>query len=637
MFTNIIFFILALLIYQTRSLGPKLPLFDLWVNSGTIFFFLIFFGLETKRQFHRLTLRAQDSREGSHFLQLRHQQITHYLMILSLIFFAAENYLLNFKSLVLLIPGVSRFSSLEGALGISLYLFHLVLIWYLGFESYKEIFHSTQTRTDYLRSQLQFNLPILFPWLAITFFSDLIDLVAGPESSAFLNQPFGEMLYILIFLAVLSVFFPFLVKTWWGCRPVPEGPKHKALSDFCQTMGAPFRQIFLWPAFGGKLLTAGVMGLVKRFRYLLITPALLDLLDEEELVGVVAHEIGHVRKKHLFFYLFFFCGYVVLAIFFSQWISLQLLKYPGLLDLFSSWKTYSDTLYSALLILPLALGLVLYFRFLFGFFMRNFERQADLYALEVLGSPWPLIRSLEKISHFSGQSRNLPSWHHFSIAQRVDFLEQVHQFPRLDRRHQKKISWSVGLFFILLIGLGLYGLQERIWFSTGFTEDPRVLESLLTKELRDRPEDPKILMALATLYQQREKYGPAQDLYEKILKKNPQNVLALNNLAWLLATSSDPAFFQPQKALILARKAAALKPEPMILDTLAEAFWVNGRSDLALEITRQVLAGNPPNRPYYQAQEKRFKGARKRSEPPVRRRDSRLGHNTGGFGGIQHT
>ncbi len=65
------------------------------------------------------------------------------------------------------------------------------------------------------------------------------------------------------------------------------------------------------------MLTAGVMGLVKRFRYLLITPALLDLLEPEELKGVVAHEIGHIRKKHLIFYLGFFVGYVVLTVFFS--------------------------------------------------------------------------------------------------------------------------------------------------------------------------------------------------------------------------------------------------------------------------------------------------------------------------------
>ena len=609
MFTNIIFFILALLIYHTRSLGPRLPVADLWVNAGTVLLFLTVFGLETWRRFHRLHLLALDKRQESYALQRGYQQVTQYLMILSLIFFASEIYLLNFKSLVALIPGTGRFSSLEGVVGITLYLIHVVLIWIFGYPAQETIFRSSQARGPYLRSQLQFNLPVLFPWLIITLLSDLIGLVSSPKLRSFLNQPLGEMIYVLVFLMVLSIFFPFLIKTWWQCRPIPEGPKKEMLSAFCKEMDSPFQQIYLWPAFGGSMLTAGVMGLIKRFRYLLITPALLDLLDPEELKGVVAHEIGHIRKKHLLFYLGFFAGYVLLAVFFSQWFSSRIFQYPALLNLLHSWRNVSEDLSSVLMVLPMALGLILYFRFLFGFFMRNFERQADLFALKVLGSPEPLVRSLEKIGFSSGQSRNLPSWHHFSIAQRVDYLKKAGRFPELVRQQDRKIYWSVGLFFFLLVGLSLYGIKERIWVSTGPAMNPQVLESLLKKELGSRPGDTKILMALAMLYQEGKRLQQAKETYERILQKEPNHYLALNNLAWLLATSKEPGLFQPARALALARRAAALKPEAMILDTLAEAFLANGRPDIALQIARQVLARNPSNRAYYQAQEERFKHA----------------------------
>ncbi|MCJ7833588.1 MAG: tetratricopeptide repeat protein [Deltaproteobacteria bacterium] len=268
-----------------------------------------------------------------------------------------------------------------------------------------------------------------------------------------------------------------------------------------------------------------------------------------------------------------------------------------------------EDLSSVILVLPMALGLILYFRFLFGFFMRNFERQADLFALKIMGSPEPLIQSLEKIGRSSGQSRNLPSWHHFSIAQRVAFLEKADRQPDMARRHDKKIYWSIGLFFFLLVGLGFYGIKERIWLSPGAAGDSRVLESFLTKELRSRPGDIKTLMALAMIYHEGKQYQQAKITYEKILQKEPKNYLALNNLAWLLATSKDPGLFQPLRALTLAKEAADLKPDPMILDTLAEAYLVNGRPDMALEIIQQVLTKNPPNRSYYQAQEERFKRA----------------------------
>ena len=54
------------------------------------------------------------------------------------------------------------------------------------------------------------------------------------------------------------------------------------------------------------------MGISKRFRYLLITPALLSTLNTAELEAVLAHEIGHVKKYHLQLYLVLFLGFGIL-------------------------------------------------------------------------------------------------------------------------------------------------------------------------------------------------------------------------------------------------------------------------------------------------------------------------------------
>jgi tetratricopeptide (TPR) repeat protein len=300
-----------------------------------------------------------------------------------------------------------------------------------------------------------------------------------------------------------------------------------------------------------------------------------------------------------------------LAVFFSRWLLGFLFRFPFFADLFVSLQQYSEDLSSLVMTLPLALGLILYFRYLFGFFMRNFERQADLYALRALGSPAPLIRSLEKIAYASGQSRDLPSWHHFSIAERVHFLSLAARFPRWIAAHDRKVYATVTLFFSLLLGLGLYGVRERIWLYSGPADDPRALETLLRRELRAKPGETQTLLALAILYHEGKRLTQAKEAYEKVLAQDPENPLALNNLAWLLATAKEPDLFQPQKALELAQKAAALKPEPMILDTLAEAYLANGRPDKALEVIRRALAQHPSNRGYYLSQEERFQKALK--------------------------
>ena len=74
-----------------------------------------------------------------------------------------------------------------------------------------------------------------------------------------------------------------------------------------------YNDILHWPIFGGKMITAGVMGLVKKFRYILVTNALLHLLEPDELDMVIAHEIGHVKKMHLVFYLVFFAGFLLIS------------------------------------------------------------------------------------------------------------------------------------------------------------------------------------------------------------------------------------------------------------------------------------------------------------------------------------
>jgi Zn-dependent protease with chaperone function len=607
MFTNIIYFILALLIFQTGSLGSALGSFPRWQNGILI---LLLFGLEARRRFLQLFRQARGGALQVFSWQMQYRQTHNILMVLSLLAFSAEVYLFNFKSLLGLIPGTRSFSSWEGLLGISFYGLHLLLIWYFGYPSFKLFFQSPLQRRPYLRSQLQFNLPILFPWFLITLVTDLLDLFSLPSWKGFLNHPLGEVAYILAFLFILSIFFPFLVKKWWQCRPIPEGPKKEALLIFCREIGQPFREILLWPTFEGRMLTAGVMGLVKRFRYLLITPSLLEILDPEELEAVVAHEFGHIRKRHLLFYLFFFGGYALLAVFFSQFITYLVLRHPAWLEFIPSSLAASEELLSLIMIIPLALGLVLYFRFLFGFFMRNFERQADLFALALVQSPQPLVRSLEKISLYSGQSRDLPSWHHFSIAQRIEFLERTYRNPRLAKGHQRKIMASVGVYFLLLLALGVFGLTNRTLLHPGLMKDPQALESWLATELKASANDPKVLMALAVIYQDQKQLALARNFYERLLEKEPNQVLALNNLAWLLATSRDPALFQPQKALSLAQKAAGLKPEPMILDTLAEAYWVNGQPEKALQIIQQVLDQGPANRSYYEGQKEKFKKPR---------------------------
>ena len=70
------------------------------------------------------------------------------------------------------------------------------------------------------------------------------------------------------------------------------------IENLCQKANFQYADILYWPIFGGRMITAGVMGLMKKFRYILVTKALFHSLEPEEIDAVIAHEIGHIKKKH---------------------------------------------------------------------------------------------------------------------------------------------------------------------------------------------------------------------------------------------------------------------------------------------------------------------------------------------------
>ena len=56
------------------------------------------------------------------------------------------------------------------------------------------------------------------------------------------------------------------------------------------------------------MVNACVTGILPRFRYVLLTDALVDSLTPHEIAAVFGHEIGHIAHRHLLYFGFFFMG-----------------------------------------------------------------------------------------------------------------------------------------------------------------------------------------------------------------------------------------------------------------------------------------------------------------------------------------
>ncbi len=80
--------------------------------------------------------------------------------------------------------------------------------------------------------------------------------------------------------------------------------------------------------------------------------------------------------------------------------------------------------------------------------------------------------------------------------------------------------------------------------------------------------------------------------FMEALAHNPDDPEVLNNLAWVLATLSNPDPSTADRALEMAEKASLLTDgrHPGVLDTLGAAYAQGGQFDKALEVAQQALA-----------------------------------------------
>ena len=605
MFSNIIYLIIVVVLFQLNY--PVEGLFKSPTTSVFVLFLLwLNFTIYCGYRFYRLLspYRSNDAATVQAGLSSAYQTVVMKLSILSILIFALTLYLLGLKYWLLKIPGFSTVSILSSSAAISLFFALLATIWYYGYPAYRRFFNYPHKRWSYIGSQIKLNLPILFPWAILTMCYDLITLLTWPSLRNVFETETGQFMFFGLFLILLVVFLPPLIKHWWGCSTLPDTDKKRSIVHFLRDTGFKYKEILRWPLLEGRTMTAGVMGLVPRFRYILVTDSLVDILSKGELNAVMAHEMGHIRYRHILFYILFLLGYMVISFGLFDILVYVMALQPRLLGLLSSQQELQAGIFYSVLSVPVILSIVLYFRYIMGFFMRNFERQADLYSARLVGGPEPTIMSLEKIARFSGQSRHRPSWHHFSIAETVAFLWRYGQDPRLIKRHSRRLALFLVIFLVLITSLG-YALNSAPLKSN---MESAFLTHILNQQLVDSPGNIDIYRGLASIYHNRDDLAKAQWAYENILKLNPDDGLALNNLAWILATAKDTRLLDYPRALALAKRAVGIERSPTFLDTLAEAYYVNGLYDEAMQTIQDALENaSEEDREYLTGQLKKFK------------------------------
>ncbi|MDY0747223.1 PEP-CTERM system TPR-repeat protein PrsT [Paucibacter sp. R3-3] len=119
----------------------------------------------------------------------------------------------------------------------------------------------------------------------------------------------------------------------------------------------------------------------------------------------------------------------------------------------------------------------------------------------------------------------------------------------------------------------------------GKPADAKAFESEWTAA---HPQDAVFLDYLGSLALMQQNLPLAEQRYQAVLKIQPDNPIAANNIAWLLNKAKKPG------ALAFSEKANKVAPDqPAFMDTLAQIYADNGQMDKALEIQKRAVGLAP--------------------------------------------
>lgn len=309
---------------------------------------------------------------------------------------------------------------------------------------------------------------------------------------------------IVVFLSAGLVFVlgPELLRRILKTSPIPESPLRRRLEALCRRSGLKYRDILVWNTHF-NVGNAAVMGLLPRFRYILLSDLLLERMEDEQIEAVFAHEVGHVVHRHMAWIIVFLMILVLLVV------------GPG--KLASDWMQHTPIapeVWGMITLVSTAGG----FWLLFGYLSRRFERQADVYAARIMEATRPAdpassaaalgplldgtdshlapiatpveshvgvygaqlfasaLHRVAMINNMPVTPRNRPAsgflrqlrytvgsmsdlahdWLHGSIPSRMNYLRTLSTDPTLTSRFDKLMARLYGSLLFLLVALAAY-------------------------------------------------------------------------------------------------------------------------------------------------------------------------------------
>ena len=195
---------------------------------------------------------------------------------------------------------------------------------------------------------------------------------------------FGFIVQFLAPVAILPLFNKF--------TPLEDGLLKNNILEYARIQNFKLSGIFTMD--GSKRstkLNAFFTGFGK-FRKIVFFDTLLEKIDDDEVVAVLAHEMGHFKKRHIWKMM----AASILQTGLVFYLLSLFLNNPGLFEAFGMehLSIYASLFFFAFLYSPISTLLSI----LFNIMSRAHEFEADGYAAKTTGTPEVLVQALKKLS-----------------------------------------------------------------------------------------------------------------------------------------------------------------------------------------------------------------------------------------------
>ena len=279
------------------------------------------------------------------------------------------------------------------ATGFALSIISLPFAWYAQFKLEDRFgFNTTTVKTWVLDRLKGFLLAVLlgFPLLALVL--KLIEWT-GP------NWWIWAAVLVIAFQLLLMLIAPAVIMPLFNkFTPLPDGSLRDRLFALAQRTDFPTRSIEVMDGSKRSHHSNAFFTGFGRFRKIVLFDTLIAQLAEPELESVLAHEIGHYKKRHVVKLLSVSIAGVFIGFAAVAWLARQQWFYRAFGFEYHAGFATANVVPAMLLFGLLAGTISFWFSPLVHLWSRRFEYEADAFARTTMGDPQPLVQALRKLT-----------------------------------------------------------------------------------------------------------------------------------------------------------------------------------------------------------------------------------------------